>query len=44
MLKKFLVMEGGRKGYGVFANAQTGSPARKLTAQESGLQAWSFLG
>lgn len=38
MLKNFLNMEGGRKGCGVYANAQTGSQARKLTAQESGLQ------
>jgi hypothetical protein len=48
MLKNFLLMEGGRKGCGVYPNAQSGSSARKLTVWEVGLQAHSvarsFLG
>lgn len=48
MLKDFLLLEGEEKGCGVYPNAQTGSSARKLTAQKGGLQAHSmarsFLG
>lgn len=44
MLKNFLNMEGGRKGCGVYANAQTGSQARKLTAQESAFRPTAWQG